>query len=160
MLESLGFPSTLFVATGLIGQDRDHLQWGELQQIARSGLVTCGSHAVTHVKLRGLPAEQVRREARDSKAALEDSLQCRVSLFAYPYGAYDAFDAATVDALKAEGFRGAFTAIAGTNRPGTEAFRLRRTRISWVDALPEFQRTMAGALDWYAGYQWLASRGR
>jgi peptidoglycan/xylan/chitin deacetylase (PgdA/CDA1 family) len=160
VLEPLGFPNTLFVATGLMGQDREHLTWEEVRHLMRSGLVTCGSHTVSHTKLRGLHAARVRSEIRESKRALEESLQHGVNLFAYPYGSYDTFDDATIDALKAEGFGGAFTTIAGTNRPGTEVFRLRRTRISWVDQLPEFQITMAGALDWYAGYQWITSRGR
>ena len=158
VLEHLRFPSTLFVATGFVGRDRRYLNWGEVQQLRRSGLVTCGSHTVSHTKLRGLPAERVRRELRESKQVMEDHLQRPVTLLAYPYGSYDTFDESTIAGLKAEGFVGAFTTIAGTNPAGTECFRLRRTRISWVDQLPEFQMTMAGAFDWYAGYQWALSR--
>ncbi len=160
VLATLGFPSTLFVPTGMIGRDRNHLTWEDVQQVARSGLVTVGSHTVSHARLKGMPTTQTCRELRESKRALEDTLQQRVTLFAYPYGSYDTFDDATIAALKAEGFEGAYTTIAGTNRPGRALFCLRRTRISWVDDLSEFQMTMAGAFDWYAGYQWVTSRGR
>ncbi|MBI3087373.1 MAG: polysaccharide deacetylase family protein [Candidatus Omnitrophica bacterium] len=157
VLESLGFPSTVFIATDLVGRGPDRLTWDELAQLAGSNLVTVGSHAVTHAKLRGVPSETVRRELRESKRLLEERLGRPVTLFAYPYGSYAAFDASTVAAVAEEGYAGAFTTIAGVNRPGADRFRLRRTRISWADGLPEFRMAMAGAFDWYAGYQRLVS---
>ena len=155
VLERHGFPSTLFIPTHLVGQHNGRLDWSDIHHLARSGLVSYGSHSATHKKLRRLPVETVQRELQDSKRCLEERLQRPVTLFAYPYGSYDAFDGSTIEALKATGFRGAFTTIAGANRPGTDPFRLRRTRISWVDGPAEFRMTLAGAFDWYAGYQWV-----
>jgi peptidoglycan/xylan/chitin deacetylase (PgdA/CDA1 family) len=159
VLESLGFPSTVFIPTDVIGQGPAYLSWPEVKELASSSLVTVGAHSVSHTKLLGLPLEAVRHELRDSKRILEEQGGRPVNLFAYPYGSYDAFDASTMSALASEGFAGALTTIAGINRPGVDVFRLRRTRISWVDRLPEFQMTMAGAVDWYARYQWFRWHG-
>lgn len=157
LLESLGFPSMLFIATDLIGRGPERLAWEDLERLASSGLVTVGSHAVSHRRLRGLPPDALRQELRESKRQLEERLRVPVRLFAYPYGSYNAFDDVVVSAVSAEGYAGAFTTIAGVNRPGADLFRLRRTRISWVDGLPEFQMAMEGAFDWYASYQRVAS---
>lgn len=155
-LERLGLPGTLCVATDLLEQDPAHLRWSELRGLTASGLVSCAAHSVTHRKLRGLPRAELARELRGSKRRLEDELQQPVATLAYPYGSYDAFDAATIAEARAAGFTAAMTTIAGINRPGADLFRLRRTRISWVDALPEFHMAMGGAFDWYAAYQRVA----
>lgn len=155
-LRRLGLPSTLCVATDLLEQDPSRLRWSELRALMASGLVSCAAHSVTHRTLRRLPPGELARELRDSKRRIEEELQRPVSALAYPYGSYDAFDATTIAQARAAGFVAAMTTIAGTNRPGVDLFRLRRTRISWVDALPEFQMAMAGAFDWYAAYQRVA----
>jgi len=157
ILERYGFPSTLFLPTGLLERGPERLRWAEVLQLVQSGLVSCGSHTVSHRKLRGLSGDDLRREVGDSRRMLEDRLQRPVTLLAYPHGSYDAFDERTIACLKALGFQGAFTTIAGTNSAATDRFRLRRTRISWADQPRDFELEMAGALDWYAGYQRLTS---
>ena len=157
ILERHGFPSTLFLPTGLVEREGGRLRWAEIQRLVNSGLVSCGSHTVTHRRLRNLQQDEVAREVRDSKRHLEDRLQRPITLFAYPYGSYNAFDNSTVAVVAGLGFRAAFTTIAGLNRVRTDLFRLCRTRISWVDQPRDFELAMAGAFDWYAGYQWMTS---
>ncbi|HEX8090631.1 MAG TPA: polysaccharide deacetylase family protein, partial [Blastocatellia bacterium] len=58
----------------------------ELAALARGGLVEIGCHTVTHPALSALPPESQEREIRQSKASLEETLGCRITSFAYPYG--------------------------------------------------------------------------
>lgn len=72
-----------------------------------------------------------------------------VTLFAYPFGSYGAWDTAAVGAIQRAGFLGAFTTVFGVNTPSTDRFLLKRTRVSWTDDIPEFDRLLQGAYDWY-----------
>jgi peptidoglycan/xylan/chitin deacetylase (PgdA/CDA1 family) len=102
-LEQLGVPIQIFVCTGYAqsgapltipefeGDDPEQLAtmtWDELRGHAERG-VQIGSHGVTHAHLTRLTDDEVRRELRDSKQAVEDELGRRCPDFAYPYGEHD-----------------------------------------------------------------------
>jgi peptidoglycan/xylan/chitin deacetylase (PgdA/CDA1 family) len=102
-LAELGVPIETFVCTGyapdgapltipeLAGDDPEQLgtmTWDDLRGHAENG-VEIGSHGVTHAHLTRLSDEEVRRELRDSKEAVEDELGRPCPDFAYPYGEHD-----------------------------------------------------------------------
>jgi len=70
----------------------------EVRQLAAEPRVAVGAHSVNHLALPNQSREVVRREIEESCAALERVVGRPVSLFAYPYGAYDRPSAAVVRA--------------------------------------------------------------
>ncbi|HEX4048128.1 MAG TPA: polysaccharide deacetylase family protein [Elusimicrobiota bacterium] len=63
------------------------LTWGQIKEMQDSGVIEFGSHTMRHRSLAETPLEEVRWEAVESKARLEDKLGREVLGFAYPYGA-------------------------------------------------------------------------
>ena len=101
-------PVTLFIPTGIIGDDgrlpwlhektngnssaengRDTLSIVELQQIATYPEVTIASHTVNHAVTAGLTRDEVRFELAESKRTLESWIETEVKYFAYPVGKFD-----------------------------------------------------------------------
>jgi peptidoglycan/xylan/chitin deacetylase (PgdA/CDA1 family) len=105
ILRSLGIPSTIFVCTDFARGGRpllipelaaaapvDELKtidWAELRELAADGLVEIGSHTRSHAHLRTLSDDELNREIRDAKEAIEDNLGRPCPSFAYPYGEHD-----------------------------------------------------------------------
>jgi glycosyltransferase involved in cell wall biosynthesis/peptidoglycan/xylan/chitin deacetylase (PgdA/CDA1 family) len=81
------------------------LSWAQLTRMSRVGL-TVGSHTKTHALLSYESPDRVRHELESSRAVLEEKLGVRIAHFAYPDGC---FDAATVRAVAAAGYRFAYT---------------------------------------------------
>lgn len=124
-----------------------------------SGLITAGCHSATHRRLAGLDPGSLAAETQGARRSLEDGLGAPVELFAYPFGAFDAWDAAARAAVEAAGFAGAFTTVFGSIGAGADRFLLRRSRISWCEGISEFELLLQGGYDWYAVVQrWQARR--
>ncbi len=102
-LERLGVSVEIFVCTKyaligapltipeLAGDDPAQLatmSWDELGEHAARG-IAIGSHAVSHPHLTALPADELRRELRDSKEEIEHRLGRPCPDLAYPYGEHD-----------------------------------------------------------------------
>ena len=85
-------PVAMFVHTGFVGSQvgRPKMTWEELRRLDREGICTVASQTVTHRSLDALSEEEVARELRDSKAALERRLGHPIRYLAYPNGAYEA----------------------------------------------------------------------
>lgn len=94
LLKRYGFPAAVFVHTGFVGDrtgDHPKMDWATLRRLDREGLVTIGSHTVTHpVDLRQLSRFQQRREMEVSREELEKRLGHSVRYLAYPEGNSDA----------------------------------------------------------------------
>lgn len=94
ILEELAIPVTVYIPAGFIDgtaptpiAGTGHLpaaSWGELRAAVRSGLVTPGSHTVTHRDLRRLSRPEAREEVTGSRHLLEQRLEAEVETFAYP----------------------------------------------------------------------------
>ncbi|MCS7068592.1 MAG: polysaccharide deacetylase family protein [Meiothermus sp.] len=85
-------PAAMFVHTDFVGRKgpRARMDWATLRTLDREGLVTIGSHTVSHRDLTQLPLAEQRRELLESKWALERELGRPVSYIAYPEGKADA----------------------------------------------------------------------
>jgi peptidoglycan/xylan/chitin deacetylase (PgdA/CDA1 family) len=86
-----------------------------------------GAHTTHHLALTTHSADTKRTEVFENKAALERVIQRQVSVFAYPYGD---FDAETLAIVSQVGFRAAVTVEAGLVRPGTNRLLLPRHEMS------------------------------
>jgi peptidoglycan/xylan/chitin deacetylase (PgdA/CDA1 family) len=138
ILAKLGLPATVFACSDFAGSGRpllvpelqrvpqvdelSTLPWDELRSLARTDLIEIGSHTVSHSHLTRLSDDELRRELRDSKAAVEDNLGRPCPHLAYPYGEHDA---RVRDAARAAGYSAGFAA------PGTsttvDLFQVPRT---------------------------------
>jgi len=159
VLEQLRLPSTVFVPTGHVGGHnawdadvggtrKDVMDVRHLRELAATGLVEFGSHTVDHVRMAAVPPDEMRRQARDSKAQLEEWLGAPVTMFAYPYGQLADFSHATTEVVADAGYRLAVTTHWGTRNAAHEALRLRRVYFNDADGARAVRRKVAGWYDW------------
>jgi peptidoglycan/xylan/chitin deacetylase (PgdA/CDA1 family) len=87
VLERLGGPATVFVATATIGSG-PVLDEAELRELAERGW-EIGSHGHSHVALTGLDDETLADELRLSRARVGEVIGAQCRSIAYPYGAVD-----------------------------------------------------------------------
>ena len=163
LLAEFGYRATIFVtADALTGrakpEARDYLTSVQAREMLASGLITFGCHSASHRNLRGMTDAQLVRETADAKREIEDAVGTGISLFAYPYGSYDAWDDRVRAAVQRAGYDGAFTSIVGPNTARRDPYLLYRSRISWAETIPSFSRLLTGGYDWYAAVQWLHAR--
>ncbi len=118
-LAARGWPFTLFVATGPIGQ-RGYLSWADLHEVLKLG-GELGNHTASHTHLQRRPPGETRdawearvaEEIDGATKALRERLDVTPTLFAYPYGEYSAEVQSIVRAKGLVGF-GQQSGAAGT----------------------------------------------
>ena len=148
VLRKYRLPATCFIITSKIGDsDECFMKWGELEQILRDGLVTVGSHTVSHRPLSSLDASELEREIRESRDVIRDNLGVSVNCLSYPYGTRRDYDDRCIQVLRESGYKLACTSINGVNTTRAKGLELRRTKIEWGDDLGTFRRIVTGALD-------------
>jgi peptidoglycan/xylan/chitin deacetylase (PgdA/CDA1 family) len=108
-----------------VGTDR-FLSWPEVVELVRSGLVSMGSHAMSHRPLTRLPMDEVSRELSTSRACLKEKLGVDADAIAYPNGDTDDHVAALAAAA---GFRVGFSTTRGLVERGSPYLQLRRVNI-------------------------------
>jgi peptidoglycan/xylan/chitin deacetylase (PgdA/CDA1 family) len=107
-------------------RDEEVMTWPELVDVSRNG-VAVGSHTHTHRVLATVDEETQRRELRESKAVLEERLECPVRTLAYPVGGYQHFTPATMRIAEECGYEGAFSFHTGANQAGaTHRYNIHR----------------------------------
>jgi peptidoglycan/xylan/chitin deacetylase (PgdA/CDA1 family) len=98
---------------------------------ALRGLVRAGweidSHTVSHPDLTAIGPTQLRDELVRSRAWIRRTLGVPARFFCYPAGR---FDSAVVAAVRAAGYRGATTELAGVAAPRENAYELPRIRVT------------------------------
>lgn len=97
------------------------MTWQEISRID-PGLVTIGSHTVSHPILTTLSAAELSYEIRESRRWLEEKLGRPVEHFCYPNGA---FNEAVLACVK-DCYRSAVNSLAGRVGPGDDLHSLRR----------------------------------
>jgi len=92
------------------GAPRLLMNWDEVLEMHRSGLVDFGSHTVNHEILDQIPLDKAREEIVCSRDEIEAFLGVPVTLFAYPNGN---FNAPLLNVVKEIGYTGAVTTKSG-----------------------------------------------
>ena len=77
-----------FVATPQEREAYDPMDWDEVRA-CDTGMLSIGSHTMTHPILPTLTEDEIRRELQDSRTRLEARLGRKVDLFCYPNGSTD-----------------------------------------------------------------------
>lgn len=88
VLKRYNIPATVFIIVNKIGQP-GWLGWRELKEMSDSGLITVGSHTISHLWLPTMGTAKLKAELADSKRILEERLGKDVGLLCYPIGALD-----------------------------------------------------------------------
>jgi peptidoglycan/xylan/chitin deacetylase (PgdA/CDA1 family) len=139
ILKTRHIPCAMFVHTGYVGSPigRPKMDWDQLRQLDREGLVTVASQTVSHpLDLRKLSWSKQLAEMVDSKGTLEQQLGHPVPYVAYPNGKYDV---RVEEAARRAGYRMAFTEVLTPAEESANIFAVDRYvhtkwRRAWRDA--------------------------
>jgi peptidoglycan/xylan/chitin deacetylase (PgdA/CDA1 family) len=107
------------------GDDR-FMSWEDVLELSRSGVVSIGSHAVTHTPLTQLTDDKLILEMTESRKEIESRLGLRVDTLAYPNGD---FNSAVVASARNAGYRIAVTTVEGKVAKNDDPLRLKRINI-------------------------------
>lgn len=118
--------------------------WDEWREALASGLMTVGSHGLTHTDLTRCSNEELMHDVRESKRSIEQHLSSACRALAYPYGAWN--DRAA-EAVRQAGFACALSTDDGMNRVEDRRFALRRTMIGDKGSFSLFCARVSGAWD-------------
>lgn len=163
ILKRYRVPAVVFVSSGNVGRTisqrnqqgetpiEDYMDWSELHELTEFG-IEIGSHAVTHRSLGRMPLSEAEKEIQNSRTELERGLGRPVTTFAYPYGTRADFNNAVAKAMKAAGYRLAFTSQHGAIRPNMDAMTLPRIKVEGGDESWLFPAVARGGLD---AWRWI-----
>jgi len=121
ILERHGLRGTFFVVTNWIGQP-GFMNADQLRDLVRRGH-SVHSHSRSHPRLPSLAVADIDGEVLGSKTDLEAILDCAVTQFSIPGGAYDD---RVIDAARRAGYQAVFTSVEGYNDATAETFLRRR----------------------------------
>jgi peptidoglycan/xylan/chitin deacetylase (PgdA/CDA1 family) len=91
------------------------LRWEQIREMRRSGIVSFGSHTVSHPFLSRCTEGVQRSELARSKRRIEEELGEACSIFAYPYGKRGDYTDLTKQIAKESGYGLALSAESGSN---------------------------------------------
>lgn len=125
ILQKYHIIANLMIPTGLIG-GVDYLSWGQLEEMAHSGLAYVGDHTWSHYAITSGSDDKIKFEIDTAKQQLQDHTGQNVNIFTYPYGA---INNRAIAALRQSGIVGAFSEIPGHWQCDSFLMTLHRSRI-------------------------------
>lgn len=99
------------------------MDWAMIEEMRSSGFVEFGSHTITHSECDKLKEDELAKELRGSKKAIEDKLKGRCDYLSWPRGKHND---ACLRAAKEAGYSAVFTTEPGVCRPGDDRFSIKR----------------------------------
>jgi len=126
VLKELGLPATIFIVPMLVGRE-GYLTWDQIIEMSESGIISIGSHSMTHAYLPGLPEQRLRIEIDDSKRSIESHIKRPVYAFSYPTGG---FDEHVRERVRQAGYKIAVGTNPGRTYPKHDIYAMKRLRIS------------------------------
>jgi peptidoglycan/xylan/chitin deacetylase (PgdA/CDA1 family) len=126
VLKKYRLPATMFVIVDKV----DHpgwLGWKELKEMSDSGVITVGSHTMSHRWLPSIDDHMLKYELEESKKVLEERLGRPVDFLCYPLGAYDE---RVEKAARGAGYLCALTTDPGRFNSNYDIYAIKRVRIS------------------------------
>jgi len=160
VLRRHGYPAVLFVPLAFVGGDRPlphdrrlaaggignpTLDWDELRALDDAGVrIEC--HGISHRALSELSIGDAAEEIALAKLRLERRLGREVRAFAYAKGSELDVRPVHVSLVRQAGYDLGFTSVSGSNRPGTDRFRLRRYNVEPYSTRT-FELVLGGACD-------------
>jgi peptidoglycan/xylan/chitin deacetylase (PgdA/CDA1 family) len=126
VLKEIGLPATIFIIPTMIGTD-DYLTWDQVIEMSESGLITIGSHSLSHPWLPDQAEQILDSEIRGSKRAIESHLQKEINTFCYPLGG---FNKNVKEKVIKAGYKIAVATNPGKRYPKHDLFVMKRLRVS------------------------------
>ncbi len=124
ILRQFNFPAALFLPTGLVNNP-GYVNWGQIQEMANSGLVFLGNHTWSHHSL-ATDSAVVVKEISTADQQLTSRGWDNPKVFAYPYGTTTKF---AKDELGREGYTLAFSTVPGSTLCKKLRLALPRVRV-------------------------------
>lgn len=163
LLSERGFPATVYLTTGMIGEnghrvsdtalghypDEKFLVWKEVLDLAGMGW-TIGSHGVDHVGLTTLPVNEAARQLKVSRDEIGNRLGRECLHFSYTWGRHDRNIRRYVSEA---GYRDAAGSIQGALVTQTDRFALPRIDVRREYTLDDFVSIVNGEWDYLAYWQ-------
>jgi len=145
VLKRYNIPATIFIIVNKVGQP-GYAGWREIEEMSASGIITIGSHTLSHKWLPAMGTKELRAELTGSKAILEEKIGKPVDVLCYPIGAHD-------QRVEGETDRAGYACAVATN-PGRlssaeDVFAIKRIKISRTsDNLFVFWLETSGYYTW------------
>lgn len=145
VLKKYNIPATIFIIVAKIGQP-GYLGWKEIKEMSDSGVVTIGSHTLSHKWLPEMGTRQLKSELAGSKAMLEEKTGKPVNVLCYPIGAHD-------QRVERETSLAGYTCAVATNpgriSPIDDVYSIKRIKVSRTsDNLFVFWLETSGYYTW------------
>ncbi len=102
------------------------MNWEEVREMLQSGLVSFGSHTVSHALLDSIPPAQVQQELTECAVQIYHNTGVSAEYFAYPNGNYNPL---VLSMLSSFGIRAAVTTKCGLVNGGTSLLELPRIAV-------------------------------
>jgi peptidoglycan/xylan/chitin deacetylase (PgdA/CDA1 family) len=122
------------------------LEWRQVVEMVESGVISIGSHTVSHVILTRCTPENARKELLLSKEIIERRTGVPCRLFCYPNGQVGCFDARTRQLLLESGYTCGITTVFGVNDERSDVFELKRLYFDDRGEMIRFIMTLAGVV--------------
>ena len=131
VLRKFGFPATIFLISGYIGNDKRFLNWDQARIMSKDN-ISFGAHTKTHFYLGSAKDEKViLDEVGGSKRRIEQEIGAPVDYFCYPTGG---FNERVKEIVKDVGYQGACTTNRGQARFNSDVYELKRVKVTNSDA--------------------------
>lgn len=85
ILQKYNFHAVSFIITSHVGGGY-YMNWDQIKEIHRTGLVTFEAHTVNHLSLTSLNSKNLIKELSESKRILQEQTGYPVNFISYPYG--------------------------------------------------------------------------
>lgn len=126
VLKKYNLPATIFIIVGQVGQS-GYVGWKEIKEMSDSGVITIGSHTLSHKWLPSLGTRDLRNELTSSRTMLEEKTGKPVSALCYPIGAHN-------ERVEREARLAGYLCAVATNpgplAPADDIYSIKRIKIS------------------------------
>jgi len=121
------------------------LAWPQVREMLASGLISVGSHTVSHLIITRCAPDRAREELVTSKRRIEQQTTTPCRLFCYPNGQVGCFDDSTKAMLGDAGYWCGITTVFGMNNGSSDVFELKRLYTDKPD-MSRFVLTVSGVI--------------
>lgn len=151
LLKKYDLKATIFIATGFIDKEvnlgLEPMSWDQILYLDSSNLIEIGCHTRTHRILSEIKKNEVIEEITNSKERLEDKLQRKVTLFAYPNGQGYDIPIEAVETVKSLGFSLACSTFWRSLNYEENRYMLNRIMIQGTDSVEILSNKLNGSYD-------------
>lgn len=120
-----GIKLNIMLATGLL-ENNDFMSWGQIKEMADSGVVSFGNHTWSHYSLPNGDDAKIQSEISTSQQQIKDHVGYAPTFITWPWGSYDN---RTISGARNNGISAGFSTIDGTIQCDSFLWGLHRTRI-------------------------------